>query len=156
MTMKQSEEMTKTLSPNRDDLAKASLWAASAGLAFPVSLVVLAAASDQHRLDMERLGDWPYALGGVLFVIVELVALGCGIAARYTRIGRFGLAISVLGLILLTSTLAAFGGMFLPSLILQFGLLLTYTVTLLWRTLSERPPEAGSPEAQTDRPEGDT
>jgi hypothetical protein len=46
--------------------------------------------------------------------------------------------------------------MFLPSLILQFGLLLTYTMTLLWRLRSERPADAGSPEAQTDRPEADT
>jgi len=135
-------------SVNLNNLAKASLWTSLVGLVFPLSLVVLAITSDQHQLDLERLRQWPYALCGILFVILELVALGCGIAARYTRIGRIGLAILVLGLILLTSILALFGGMFLPSLILQFGLLITYTMTLLWRLFFVRPSNAGPPETR--------
>jgi hypothetical protein len=133
-----------------NDLAKASLWTAIAGLVFPVGLAVLVITSDQHRLDMERLGEWPYALCGVLFVILELVALGCGLAARCTATGRVGLGLSALAWCLLASTLSAFGGTPLPVLILSFTMLLLYSMTLLWRLLSARPSDAGPPEAQTD------
>ena len=135
-------------SPSLEDLAKASLWTSIAGLVSPVSLTVLAITSDQHRLDIERLREWPYALCGVLFVTLELVALGCGIAARHTVTGKRGLALSAFAWYLLASTLFAFGGTVLPSLVLSFAMLLLYSMTLLWRLPRS---DAGPPEAQTDR-----
>jgi hypothetical protein len=137
--------------PKLNELAKASLWTAIAGLVFPVSLVVLAITNDQHRLDMQRLGDWPYVLCSVLFLILEVVALGCGLAARGTVTGRRGLGLAALAWHLLAFILFAFGGTLLPMLILTFGMLLLYSITLLWQLLSARPSAAGPPRAQTDR-----
>jgi hypothetical protein len=137
---------------NNTSLGKASLWISIAGVVFPVTLAVLVITSHQHRLDIERLGQWSYALCGVLFVILELLALGCGIAARSTVAGKRGLAISAFAWILLSSVLTAFGGTPLPSFILSVVLFLLFLVTLFWRLLSLRRPDAGSPEIHTDRP----
>jgi hypothetical protein len=145
--------MTMRQPPKLNDLAKASVWTAIAGLAFPVSLVVLATTSEQHRLDIGRLGEWPYVLCSLLFVILELVALGCGLAARGTVTGKRGLGLVALAWHLLASTLFAFGGTLLPVLILTFGMLLLYSIALLWRLLSARPSAAGLPQAQTDHSE---
>jgi hypothetical protein len=143
--------MTMSQSLKLNDLAKVSLWTAIAGLFFPVSLVVLSIMSDQHRLDIAQLGEWPYSLCGVLFVILELVALGCGLAARYTMTGKRGLGLSALGWNLFAVTLFAFGGTPLPMVILSFTMLLLYLMTLLWRLLPSRSSDAGPPEAQIHR-----
>jgi hypothetical protein len=133
--------MQMSQSPKLHNLAKASLWTAVAGLVFPVSLVVLAIRSDQHRLDLERFGEWPYAFGGVLFLLLESAALGCGLAARSTVTGKRGLGLSALGWHLLAATLTGFGGTPVPQLILTFGMLLLYLSTLLWRLLAVSPSE---------------
>ena len=132
-------------SPMLNDLAKASLWTAIAGLVFPVGLAVLVITSDQHRLDIARLREWPYALCGVLFLILELIALGCGIAARRTVSGKRRLALSAFGSHLLASTLCAFWETPIPVLVLPCGMLLLYSMTLLWRLLFARPSGAGPP-----------
>ena len=46
-----------------------------------------------------------YACCGLLFVMLELIALGCGIAARRTATGKAGL---VIGLVVLLLGLVAF------------------------------------------------
>ncbi len=61
-------------------LGKASLWTSIIGFVLPMCLVILFPANA--------------FLCGVLFVILELVALGCGIAARRTATGKAGLVIS--------------------------------------------------------------
>jgi hypothetical protein len=132
---------------NNASFAKASLWTAIAGLVFPVSLAVLVITSDQHRLDIARLREWPYALCGVLFLILELIALGCGIAARWTVTGKRGLGLSALAWHLLAVTLFAFGGTVAPVMVLTFGILLLYSIALLWRLLSARSSDAGPPQA---------
>jgi hypothetical protein len=66
-----------------DDYAsvgKASLWCAILGGVLPVRLAILVPANA--------------LLCGVLFVILELIALGCGIVARRTATGKAGLVIS--------------------------------------------------------------
>jgi len=136
---------TMSQPPNLTKLAKVSLWTSIAGLVFPVSLVILLITSAQHRLDMERLREWPYALCGVLFVLLESVALGCGIAARRTVSGKRRLALSAFGSHLLASTLCAFWETPIPVLVLPCGMLLLYSMTLLWRLLFARPSGAGPP-----------
>jgi hypothetical protein len=73
-------------------LGNASLWTAIIGIVVPGCLAVLVAVFYPRHL-----GNDPgplYALCGVLFVILELVALGCGIAARRTATGIAGIVIS--------------------------------------------------------------
>jgi hypothetical protein len=66
-------------------LGRASLWCAIIGIIVPGSLAILAPANAQ--------------LCGLLFVILELIALGCGIGARATVTGKAGLFVS--GIVLL-------------------------------------------------------
>ena len=78
-------------------LGKASVWSCIIGVVLPGGLLALV-------LSNERLLPLEVALGAIgpcyiLFVMLELVALGCGIAARRTTAGKVGLVIS--GLILL-------------------------------------------------------
>jgi hypothetical protein len=68
-------------------LGKACLWCAIIGIVLPVCLAILVPANA--------------FLCGFLFVILELIALGCGIAARATVTGKAGLIIS--GIVLLCS-----------------------------------------------------
>jgi hypothetical protein len=68
-------------------LGKASLWCAIIGVVLPLCLLILFPASASP------------ILCGVLLVILELVAVGCGIAARRTATGKSGLVIS--GILLL-------------------------------------------------------
>jgi hypothetical protein len=91
---------------DRSALGKASLWTAIIGIVLPASLAVLVAVF----LTRPVLGQDPgiaYALCGVIFVILQLVALGCGIAARRTPTGRAGMVISAI-LLVLGVGLAAF------------------------------------------------
>lgn len=86
-------------------LGKASLWTSVIGVVLPVCLVILIATflqppKEQERLESERLRQRAETLCGVLFVILELVALGCGIAARRTATAKAGLTISVILLLL--------------------------------------------------------
>jgi hypothetical protein len=86
-------------------LGKASLWTSIIGIVLPVSLAVLVAVflkppNEQQRLEYERLREWANLLCAVLFVILELVALGCGIAARRTATGKIGLIVAVVVLLL--------------------------------------------------------
>jgi hypothetical protein len=133
---------------NNTSLGKASLWISVAGLIMPVSLAVLAVTNEQKRLELDVLREWPYVLSGALFLILELVALGCGIAARHTVVGKRGLAISALAWFLLTSILSSFGGTPLPSLILSVVVFLLFAMTLLWRLLP-----AGSDAGPHGKPE---
>ena len=78
-------------------LGKVSVWSCIIGVVLPGTLLALV-------LVNERLLPLETVLGAkgpcyILFVILELVALGCGIAARHTTTGKVGLVIS--GLILL-------------------------------------------------------
>lgn len=63
---------------------------------WPVFLLILV------RLFLKPLSEpvWVDALGAVLFVTLELIALGCGIAGRRTTDGIAGTAMSVCALLL--------------------------------------------------------
>jgi hypothetical protein len=125
---------------NSSSLGEASLWISSAGIVVLVSLAILAVvtfnpANTQRGLDFERLRQWPYLLCGAIFVILELVGLGCGFAARDTLAGKRGLAVSALVWFLVASFLSSFGGSPLPSLILAVAVFVLFTLTLLRRLL---------------------
>jgi hypothetical protein len=80
-------------------LGKASLWTSIVGIVLPVCLAVLVAIF----LNRPVLGQDPgvaYSLCGLLFVMLELIALGCGIAARRTATGKAGLVIGLSALLL--------------------------------------------------------
>ena len=68
-------------------LGKASLWSSIIGIGLPVCLYVLVIIFFSYE-------GLAYGACQLLFVILQLVALGCGIAARQTPNGRAGLAIS--------------------------------------------------------------
>ena len=84
-------------------LGKASLWSAIIGVGLPGSLAVLVVIFLKTK-EEQAVG---YAISGLLFGILEMVALGCGIAARRTATGKAGLVISGM-ILLLVLFLAAF------------------------------------------------
>jgi hypothetical protein len=71
-------------------LGTASLWTSIIGIVLPGCLAVLVALlfKPPEPVHGIRTICW------LLFVILELIALGCGIAARRTATGKAGLAIS--------------------------------------------------------------
>lgn len=72
-------------------LGKVSLWCSILGVILPgCSLVVLALVMNIHSLGFFVFG---MVISGFLFWTLELVALGCGIAARRTAMGKAGLSI---------------------------------------------------------------
>ncbi len=88
---------------------KVSLWTAIIGIVLPGCLYLLAAL-------FLTLEGWAYGLCELLCVILELVALGCGIAARRTPTGRAGLVISgsllLLGIVIVSVNLIYFSFFF--------------------------------------------
>jgi hypothetical protein len=88
--------MTISPSPTRTVLGKASLWTGIAGavLSLVLGIALLRSANGQERPGFERFGEWPYALGGALVVILGSVAFGCGLAAKRTAAGKEGLTLS--------------------------------------------------------------
>jgi hypothetical protein len=78
-------------------LGKASLWSAIIGFVLPMCLALLAAIFIENRDEPPTL---PQVLCGILLTIVELLALGCGIASRRTVTGKAGLVISAIMLLL--------------------------------------------------------
>jgi heme/copper-type cytochrome/quinol oxidase subunit 4 len=76
-------------------LGKASLWSAIIGVVLPGGLAVLAAIFLNSTDARER----AYAICAVLSVVLELIAFGCGIAARRTATGKAAVAISVILLV---------------------------------------------------------
>ncbi|HEV3262255.1 MAG TPA: hypothetical protein VG013_35720 [Gemmataceae bacterium] len=71
------------------------MWTGTAGCVLcGVLAVLLAKKRIWHEPEFERLREWPNALCGALFLILDLVALGCGIAARHTLAGKRGLWLS--------------------------------------------------------------
>ena len=84
-------------SPALNALGKVSCWTGIAGLVLSGVLVVLLAKEPiWHEPEFERLREWPNALCGALFLILDLVTLGCGIAARRTVPGKRGLWLAAL------------------------------------------------------------
>jgi hypothetical protein len=84
-------------------LGKASLWCSIIGVALPVCLAILTLVGVSYLAPQSRLGPppsameaagWAFALSGILFVLLELIAFGCGLAARRTATGKAGLVIS--------------------------------------------------------------
>jgi hypothetical protein len=82
-------------------LGRTSLWTSISGIVVPVglaalALVVVLVLTPQSRLGPKYGNEGLAALAicGVLFVILELVALACGIAARRTATGKIGMTIS--------------------------------------------------------------
>jgi hypothetical protein len=101
---------------NNASLGKTSLWCCCIGIVLLVGLAVLLLVDILYLEPHTRMGTGPptpatkaagvtLAIGGVLFVVMELVAFGCGIVARRTAAGKAGLVISgvflplVLGLV---------------------------------------------------------
>ena len=86
-------------------LGKASLWASLLGIVLPGCLTILPFVGVLYLTPHTRMGmgpptpaaeaaGWTLVLSAVLFVLLELIAFGCGIAASRTATGRAGLVIS--------------------------------------------------------------
>jgi hypothetical protein len=78
-------------------LGKASLWTSVIGIALPTSLAILVGVFLRDPKDQGLY----FGLCVLLGVILEVVALGCGVAARRTPAGKAGLAISSIPLLML-------------------------------------------------------
>jgi hypothetical protein len=82
---------------NQSGLGKASLWTSISGLVAPLLLAALGSLLTKSQ----NIGDnfyflWCFALG----LVLELVALVCGIVARRTATGKVGLVVSIISLAL--------------------------------------------------------
>jgi hypothetical protein len=96
------------MSNDKTTLGKISLWTAIGGIVVPVVLaavvlvVVLFLTPQRERAGPQYAGEGLVALAlcGILLVILELVALVCGIVARHTTTGKVGVTISVVSLTL--------------------------------------------------------
>jgi len=87
----------KDETPPSTGIGKISLWSAIVGIVLPVVLgMIIYFFRDTLKVDEVFLFVMCWLLGTVL----ELVALGCGIAARRTAAGKAGIIISVISLIL--------------------------------------------------------
>jgi hypothetical protein len=88
--------------PPKDDtppptgIGKISLWFAIVGIVLPIILAMLLYVfRNQLKID----DVIPFVACWLLGVVLELVALGCGIAARRTATGKAGIIISVISLV---------------------------------------------------------
>jgi hypothetical protein len=110
-------------SPNRTVLGKASMWTGTAACVLSCVLVALLATEAIWREpNFERLSEWPGALCGALFLILDLVTFGCGIAARRTIAGKRGLWFSAFAWYPEVTSWSSFG---FPFILLML-LLITY------------------------------
>jgi len=114
------EGMTTSQSPNLNVPGKVSLWTAIAGVVLSCVLAVVLLTKEHQRPepDFERLREWPNALCGVLFVMLDLVALGCGIRARHTVAGKKGLRLSLCAWIPMVAMWSFSGGTFFMLILL--------------------------------------
>jgi hypothetical protein len=114
--------MTMSQSPKLNALGKASCWTGVAGIVLSgVLSALLAKEPIWHEPEFERLREWPNALCGVLLVILDLVTLGCGIAARRTVAGKRGLWLSAFAWFPEVASWSSFGFPFLTLMLLLSG-----------------------------------
>jgi hypothetical protein len=85
------------MADGNESLGKTSLWSSIIGVALPGCLAVLVAVFIKNEYDRRM----PYVICGVIFGMLELVALGCGLATRRTATGKAGLVISSVLFVLL-------------------------------------------------------
>jgi hypothetical protein len=139
--------MTISQSPKLNVLGKVAI---STGIAAAVLSLVLGVTiiettpHQQHPEFLWRFREWPYALCGIVFLILASVAFACGLTARRTGAGNAGVG------------LAAFGCAHLGFLSASVGVPFVMLIMISGRWLLEGKPErkAGPPEAQADRPSG--
>jgi hypothetical protein len=84
----------------KSSLGRASLWISIVGFALPLLLVIFG----RTFLTPDNAMVWQRVLLG-LFVLAELVALRCAVAARLTLTGKAGKILPILLLVLVLSTL---------------------------------------------------
>jgi len=75
-------------------LGRASLWASIVGIILPGCLFIVVLAVGHLDLGSMVLVVGGFSCSGLVFAILELLAFGCGIAARRTATGMAGLVIS--------------------------------------------------------------
>jgi hypothetical protein len=86
------------MADDRASVGRASLWTSISGLVLPIVLAigisVVLTISDKGNRDDGRY----YLLCGLLFVVLELIALVCGIVGWRTTSGQVGFFLSLLSL----------------------------------------------------------
>jgi hypothetical protein len=84
------DEVGRVMANDNVSLGKGSLWASIGGVVLPVSLAIRGAI-------FIKLPSEPGPVRGIcilLFILLEFIALGCGIGARRTAAGKAGFIIS--------------------------------------------------------------
>jgi hypothetical protein len=128
-------------------LGKAAVWTGIAAVVLSIFLVVTIVETTPHQKHAEflwRFQEWPYALCGMVFMILASLTLACSLMTRHTAAGKAGVG------------LAFFGCAYLATLSASGGLLIIVLMMISMRRLLEGKPElkAGLPESQADRPSG--
>jgi hypothetical protein len=93
-----------TVAADDERLGGISLWTSIVGLVLPVLLAIVFAVLLERNILREP-GTY-YGLCLLLGGVIELAALGCGLGARRTALGKTGLFISHASLLLLVLVMA--------------------------------------------------
>lgn len=137
--------MSINQSPKLNVLGKMAIWT---GIAAAVLSLVLGVAiiettpHQQHPEFLWRFREWPYALCGLVFLILASLAFACGLTARRMAAGKTGVG------------LAVFGWAHLAFLSVSVAVPFVMLMMISCRWLLDGKPEgkAGPPETQADRP----
>jgi hypothetical protein len=108
--------MTISQSPQLNVLGKVAIWTGIAGAVLSLVLGVTIIETTPHQQHPEflwRFREWPYALCGMLFLILASLAFSCGMTARRTVAGKAGVGLAVFGCVHLAFLSASFGVLFL-------------------------------------------
>jgi hypothetical protein len=108
--------MTIRQSPKLNVLGKMAIWTGIAAAVLSLVLGVTIIETTPHQQHPEflwRFREWPYALCGMLFLILASLAFACGLTARRTAIGKAGVGLAVFGCVHLAFLSASVGVLFL-------------------------------------------
>jgi hypothetical protein len=92
--------MTISQFPKLNVLGKVAIWTGIAAAVLSLVLGVTIIETTPHQPHPEflwRFREWPYALCGILFVILASVAFACGRLARGMTAGKAGVGLAVFG-----------------------------------------------------------
>ena len=80
------------MSAQSSTIGKISLWSASMGIVAPIALALIGNLVNPAQ----RLSPESVVLYCALWVVLELIALACGIVVRRTATGKVGLVVSII------------------------------------------------------------
>lgn len=104
--------MSISESPKFHVLGKAAVGTGIAAAVLSIVLGVTIIETTPHQQHPEflwRFREWPYALCGMVFLILASLALACGLTARRTAAGKVGVSLAFFGCAYLATLSASVG-----------------------------------------------